>query len=71
MATIEIELEEAKEVFLLLEKLNGFLHQELNYQSKEDFQKFAKSIYPEIRKGYYDTVWNWLPNKVQAEIEDR
>jgi uncharacterized protein YeeX (DUF496 family) len=71
MSKIEIQLEEAKEVFLLLEKLQDFMHQPMNCESKEDFVKFIKSVYPEVRKSYYETVWNWLPEQVQQEIEER
>jgi hypothetical protein len=71
MKNIEVETIEAREVFLLLEKLNSFLHNENNYQSQEDFKNFAKEIYPEIRKAYYKTTWNWLPKAVQEEIENR
>ena len=53
MKNIEVETIEAREVFLLLEKLNSFLHNENNYQSQEDFKNFAKKIYPEIRKAYW------------------
>ena len=71
MAEIQVDLEEAKEVFLLLEKLNDFLHQPMNYETKEQFESFADAIYPDIRKAYYKTVWNWLPKKDQTEIENR
>ena len=49
MTDIKIQLEQAEEVFLLLEKLNKYFHQPLNYNSQEKIEEFASSIYPEIR----------------------
>jgi len=73
MSEIKVQLEEVKEIYLLLllEKLQNFMHQSTNYESKEDFQSFVSHIYPEIHKSYYETVWNWLPENVQKEIEER
>ena len=71
MSNIEIDLEEAKEVFFLLERLQGFLHQPMNFDSSEKIQDFASSIYPEIADAYYKKVWNWLPKDVQKEIEEK
>lgn len=71
VSKVEIELKEATEVFLLFEKLNNYFHNEKNYQTVSEFRAFSKSIYPEIRKAYYDTTWEWLPKEVQEEIEER
>jgi hypothetical protein len=68
---IEVQLDEVKEIFLLLEELQRFLHQPMNYQSKEDFEKFVHNIYPDVHKSYYETVWNWLPQDIQSELEER
>lgn len=71
MSKIEIDLEEAKEVFLLFERLQEFLHQPMNYDSGEKLEEFVCSIYPDIADAYYKTIWNWLPRDIQKEIEER
>jgi len=71
MTDIKIQLEQAEEVFLLLEKLNKYFHQPLNYNSQEKIEEFASSIYPEIRTAYYNTVWDWLPEETQEKLENR
>jgi hypothetical protein len=71
MSDIKVSLEEAKELFMLLEKLQDFMHQPMNYDSQEKFEAFVSSIYPEVSDAYYKKVWNWLPKEVQREIEER
>lgn len=71
MNKIEITLAEAREVFDLLERLNCFFHQPSNYDNLEDIEKFADESYPQIHRLYYDVVWNWLPEEVQKEVEER
>lgn len=71
MRNIEISLNEVKEVFYLLEELNAFFHDRGKYSDKESLQKFITKNYPLIHKGYYNTVWNWLPKDVQDEITSR
>ena len=60
---------EVIELFHLLEKLNHFFHQSSHFESKHEVEKFAASIYPEIQKAYYDTVWSWLPENEREKIE--
>ena len=68
---IKVELEQAEDIFLLLEKLNAFFHQPDNFSTKEQFDEFAQSIYPEISTAYYETVWSWLPKQTQRKYEER
>lgn len=63
--------EELKELYLLLEELNEFFHQPENYLSSEKTNEFAKKIYPDINKMYYETVWDSLPKDLQDELENR
>ncbi len=71
MSDIKVNLEEAKEVFMLLEKLQDFMHQPMNYDSPEKLKAFVASVYPEVSDAYYKKVWNWLPKTAQKELEDR
>ncbi len=69
MSKITVDPEEVEELFDLLEKLNNFFHQSMNFDSQEKVEAFATQIYPEISKAYYETVWEWLPQEVKQEIE--
>ncbi len=69
--SISIDLEEAKRVFYILEKLQSLTHQPLNYGDSEIVEKFADENDPEIHELYYDGVWDWLPADVQKEMIDR
>ena len=69
---IQVDLDEVKRLFLLLEELHDFLHQPEYYKDVDSVQEFlAGGTYEELRKMYYDVVWNWLPETVQKEIEER
>ena len=65
---IEIELEEAKRVFRLLEEFNELLHQPLNYEDTKYVTAFAASNSPESKELYYNAAWNWLPQETKREI---
>ena len=65
---IEVKLDEVKEVFFLLEELNRFFHAPDRYEDNEKLKDFVSKVYPKIHKGYYKTVWDWLPKEVQDEI---
>ena len=69
--SIQIPLKEIKEVFELLEEMNDLFHQQLKYKDTEVVSKFAKTNYPEIKKLYYTTVWNWLPEEEQNNYTNR
>lgn len=67
-AKVEVSVEEIKRVYNLIEKMNEFFHQPYNYSQVDDF---AIKIYPELRQIYYHVVWEWLPDNIKQEIEDR
>lgn len=71
MSTVQVELAEVKEIFLLLEKLQDFMHQPMNFETQDHFQEFVYSVYPEVKDAYYNKVWGWLPEEAQKEIEER
>jgi len=60
-----------KDLYMLLEELNDFFHQPDNYSSIEQVSRFAKKMYPEISKMYYETIWEMLPKELQEDIENR
>ena len=64
---VEIDVEELKKVYLLLEDLNDFFHQEEKYS---DIKNFADQNYKRIHECYYKTVWNWLPSDLKEEIQN-
>jgi hypothetical protein len=66
---LTIDLDEAIRVFRLLEKMNQLFHQPMAYKDEVLLEKFATENYPEIRTLYYNTVWDWLPENTQQEIE--
>lgn len=66
----KIETDEIIRVYRLLEALNDFFHQPLNFENKETVMRFAQKNYPEIRELYYDTIWEWLPEDVRNKITD-
>ena len=63
--------DDLRDLYILLEELNDFFHQPDNYSSVEQVQRFAKKIYPDISKMYYETVWKSLPKDVQEELVNR
>lgn len=71
MAKIEVEESEVMELFQLMEKLNHFFHQPVHFESKQLVEEFAESVYPDIQKAYYETTWNWLPQKERENFESQ
>ena len=67
----EISEDEVVEVLKLLESLNSFFHEPMKYENSELTISFAQSIYPQINKAYYETVWNWLSEARKTEYMDR
>jgi hypothetical protein len=63
-----LDLDEVKRVFDLMEEMNRFFHDPTNYSHVEEF---AQKFYPEIRYIYYDILWDWLPEEIQREYEER
>lgn len=49
----DVDLEKLNQ---LMEKLNDFFHQPLNFEKKEGIMKFAIEVYPEVRYFYYDLI---------------
>lgn len=69
MEKIEVEGKEVVELFQLMERLNHFFHQPLHFETKESVEEFARSVYPDIHKAYYETIWGWLPKSERERIE--
>lgn len=67
---IEVDVDEVRRVFSLLEEVNSLFHQPLKHKDINLVVNFAENNYPEIKELYYDLVWNWLPKDVQEEIEN-
>lgn len=67
---IDVSIDEVRRVFDLLEKVNSLFHQPMKYEDLELVKAFAETNYKEISDLYYNVVWEWLPEAVQAEIED-
>ena len=40
----------------LMERMNDFFHQPLNFEKKEEVMSFAIEVYPEIQYFYYDLI---------------
>ena len=69
---IQVDLDEVKRLFSLLEELHDFLHQPEYYKDTASVQAFLEEgVYEELKRMYYDVVWNWLPSVVQKEMENR
>jgi hypothetical protein len=70
-----VPLEEVIAVWLLIEKLHEFLHQPLHYDENPRVATFLRDpssgVYKDLHKAYYETVWNWLPEAKQKEMENR
>ena len=70
--TIQVAVDEVKEVFLLLEELNSFFHDPEKYGDHSRLIHYVEGdMYPKLHEAYYETVWNWLPSEVQKQIENR
>ncbi len=67
---IEVDLKDVRRLFLLLENMNCFFHQPMNFENPKRVQEFALKNYPELHKLYYNVVWEWLPKEIQKEIEN-
>lgn len=65
---VEVSIEEIKRVYLLVERMNEFFHQPDNYNQ---IDSFSAQIYPELSEVYYNIIWEWLPEEVRKEIEDK
>lgn len=68
---IKIPLEDALRVFDFLEKAHELMHQPMNYRDSQRVERFAEDNYAEVRDLYYRVVWNWFPESVRQDIENR
>ncbi len=68
---IVVDLKDARRVYELMEEINDFFHQPMNFESADKARAFAHSHYPEIRELYYHVVYDWLPRNVQEEFLNR
>lgn len=68
---VVVDLKDVMRVFQLMEEMNAFFHQPMNFESVDKVQAFAHSHYPEIGELYYRVVWDWLPGDVQEKLLNR
>jgi len=69
---ITVDLNQVEEIFLLLEELNGFFHDPDKYRDQGRVIAYVENgMYKKLQRASYTTVWNWLPLRVQKEMEDR
>lgn len=53
---------DAWKLYLLLEEMNGFLHQPANYRSSDNVQQWLNSgAYEKLSDAYYRIVAAWFP----------
>ena len=58
----QVEEQDAWEVYLLLEEMNRFLHQPMNYESVSDVHAWLRSgVYERLKRAYYDIGGKWFP----------
>ena len=62
--------EEQIRLYRLMEKLNWFFHQEMNYLDGDIAEQTAQECYPEIWEFTYDILWNDLPKEMQEQLMD-
>ena len=58
-------------IFYLMEDLNDYFHQPMNYENLDDVEAFAAKIYPRIHEAYYRILWDALPDDLKKEVLDR
>ena len=72
--TITISQDEAFQVYKILEKVQQFLHQPEHHRNEWAVQKWlqddSNKNYKDIDIALRDIVWNWLPKKLQKQIEE-
>jgi len=68
---IEIELDEARRVLDLLEKVNDLFHQPMKFKDTAQVESFANENYQEIKSLYYDVAWDWMPEDVKEDIQNQ
>ncbi len=68
--TITISANEVRELYALMEELQNLFHQSMYYEDSERVKKFADMHYPTIKKAYYETLWELLPDGDKDKIEN-
>ncbi len=68
---IEVDLDEIKRVFFMMEKIHDLLHQPMKFEDATYVNEFVKSNYIELNELYYDVIWDWLPTSEKEAIENR
>jgi hypothetical protein len=57
-----VEARDLWAVYLLLEEMNRFLHQPMNYESPDEIRKWLRSgVYKRLKHAYYDIGGKWFP----------
>ena len=73
--TVEVSVNEVVQLYLLLEKLNDFFHQPLNYPDVQSLYAFLgnadNGVYREIATAYYGVIQTWLPPDALRELMER
>ena len=68
---VNVPLDEVIRVFDLLESLQDFMHEPVNYSDVSRVDDFVNRSYAEVRELYYSVVGSWLPEHTRAQIEKR
>lgn len=55
---VNVSVDEVKRVYGLLEELNSFFHEPMNFKNPKDTAAFATTNYQEIKELYSQVVWN-------------
>jgi hypothetical protein len=55
----------------LMERMNDFFYQPLNFEKKEEVMSFAMEIYPEIQYFYYDLIPRLLDSELSEDVDKR
>ncbi|WP_323756666.1 hypothetical protein [Roseivirga sp.] len=64
---LEVEEKDLKDLFYLMQEINDFFHNEINY---EDVHKFGRKHYKQINHCFYRVLWEWLLEDEKKKIED-
>ncbi|SIO06601.1 hypothetical protein SAMN02745824_2818 [Parasphingorhabdus marina DSM 22363] len=69
-STVEVPVENVRDLFQLMEKMNDLFHQPRNLKDGKRIARFADENYPSIHKAYYEILWNLLPEEDRKTIEN-
>ncbi len=64
---LKIRTDEALRLYRALAKVRYFLHRP-NEVITEEITEFRDKNYTELSDLYYDIVWDWFPEEIQAKI---